>query len=223
VIDKKVAVKVLKRELAKDREILDRFLQEAKAASSIGNPHIVDISDFGDLPDGSTYFVMEFLDGQSLAALVDGGKSIPVERICHIGARSPTASPPRTAGIVHRDLKPDNVYLVERGSEVDFVKILDFGIAKVSTNGNTKLTRAGSVFGTPHYMSPEQAAGAPVDSPHRHLLARRHALRDGERAAALPRRQLHGDPHPAHVQGAGAHPGAAARRPSARRRSRPWC
>ncbi|MBI4700029.1 MAG: protein kinase [Deltaproteobacteria bacterium] len=165
IIEKKVAIKILHAELAKDKEAVGRFVREAKAASSIGNPHIVDISDFGELPDGSTYFVMEYLEGKTLSHVLEEKRALPVDLVCDVAIQlCDGLAAAHQQGICHRDLKPDNVTLVTRGANKSFCKILDFGIAKVSgAPAGDKLTKVGAVFGTPHYMSPEQAAGAAVD------------------------------------------------------------
>jgi serine/threonine protein kinase len=165
VIGKNVAIKILHAELARDKEAVGRFVREAKAASSIGNPHIVDISDFGELNDGSTYFVMEYLDGLTLGGSIEERGTLPPKMVTDVALQlCDGLAAAHKQGIIHRDLKPDNVTLVTQGTNKHFCKILDFGIAKVSSSASsTKLTMAGAVFGTPHYMSPEQAAGATVD------------------------------------------------------------
>ncbi len=168
VLKKPLAIKVLRPEVSRDAEVLSRFQQEAQSASAIGNQHIIDISDFGTLPDGSTYFVMEFLDGQSLTGAIEagpegGGAPMDPARVIHIAKQLCDAlGAAHERSIVHRDMKPDNVILIKRGGDSDFVKVLDFGIAKVG-GSSSKLTKAGQVFGTPHYMSPEQCAGNAVD------------------------------------------------------------
>ena len=163
IIGKLVAMKVLRPELARNEEVTERFLNEARSASSIGNAHIIDISDFGRLSDGATYFVMEYLDGTSLAEIASLRDTIALDRVANIMLQlADGLDAAHAKGIIHRDLKPDNIFLIEQGDEADFVKILDFGIAK-ATSSTSKLTQAGQIFGTPHYMSPEQASGQPVD------------------------------------------------------------
>jgi serine/threonine-protein kinase len=163
-IDKKVAIKILRAEFARRHDTKARFRQEARAASSIENPHIVDVSDFGALHDGSTYLVMEYLEGVPLSSLTKDDKPVPLDRAIAIARQiADGLAEVHDRGIVHRDLKPDNVFLVKEGDRDDFVKILDFGIAKVLESAEARMTCAGSLFGTPSYMSPEQAAGMPVD------------------------------------------------------------
>jgi serine/threonine protein kinase len=164
VIERPLAIKVLKREVMRDAATIARFVQEAKAASRIGHPNIVDVTDFGKTPEGMTYSVMEFVDGTTLSKTIKYAAPMPPARAVRIAAQIARALvAAHGKGIVHRDLKPENVFLVDRDGRPDFVKIVDFGIAKVlpveGAQAGPRLTRAGSVFGTPEYMAPEQAAG----------------------------------------------------------------
>jgi len=166
VIGNKCALKVLKGELASDGEVGERFIQEARAAAAIGNEHIIQITDFGQLPDDSAYFVMEFLDGSALHDIIEDEGQVDPDRVLDIVIQCCEAlAAAHNSNIVHRDLKPDNIFLVAKGARFDFVKILDFGIAKVaSSETGRQLTKTGMIFGTPQYMSPEQAAGTGVDA-----------------------------------------------------------
>lgn len=167
VDSRRVAIKILRADYLSDSEIVQRFLNEAQAASRIGSAHICSVFGIGGAPNGAAYFVMEFLDGVSLSQLLERERVLSIRRILRIGLQIAAGlSTAHAAGIIHRDLKPDNVMLVsgvEPGAPAEFVKIVDFGVAKIASS-NTKLTRAGSVFGTPQYMAPEQAAGSVVDA-----------------------------------------------------------
>jgi eukaryotic-like serine/threonine-protein kinase len=116
VLGKPLALKVLRPDVSKDDEIITRFRQEAQSASSIGNEHIIDISDFGTLADGSTYFVMEFLDGTDLTGAIESETPMRAPRVVHIAKQMCRAlAAAHDIGIVHRDLKPDNIFLIKRG------------------------------------------------------------------------------------------------------------
>ncbi|HKO52882.1 MAG TPA: serine/threonine-protein kinase [Polyangiaceae bacterium] len=165
---KAVAVKVLHKEMTAFPEVVARFEREAVAAGRIEHPHVVSASDFGQLEDGSFYLVLEFIEGQSLARLVSKVGALSGLRALRITRQIVEAlSAAHGVGIVHRDLKPDNVMLVDKDDDPDFVKVLDFGIAKIKVEETAEqpaLTQIGTVFGTPEYMSPEQARGELVDA-----------------------------------------------------------
>ena len=159
-IGSKVAIKMLHPRFDADARIVERFFNEAKAVNVIGHENIVNILDFNVADGGRHYFVMEFLHGRSLQALVQSGAPVPLERAGPIllqCCRALQAAHDR--GIVHRDFKPDNVFLVDQAGLTDFVKLVDFGIAKLTDSTGAHLTQTGTVMGTPAYMSPEQAAG----------------------------------------------------------------
>src|SRR5690606_24993107 len=165
---KRLAVKVLHRELTLVPEVVARFEREAMAAANIEHPNVAGATDFGRLPDGSVFLVLEYVQGRSLREELARGR-MPVVRALHIARQIAAAlCAAHGHGIVHRDLKPENVMLVERDGDPDFVKVLDFGVAKVPIGeipapGSSPISRAGMVFGTPEYMAPEQALGEAVD------------------------------------------------------------
>jgi serine/threonine-protein kinase len=158
LIGKKVALKVIHRELATNREVVQRFFQEAKAVNKIGNEHIVEIHDFGITPEGDHFYIMEFLEGHNLAHVLGAESVLEIMRALHIGAQIASAlAAAHASGVIHRDLKPDNVMLTMRLGDPDFVKLLDFGLAKMFSAGSASAvkTAAGVLLGTPQYMSPE--------------------------------------------------------------------
>ena len=165
LIGKRAAVKVIKRELSANPEAVDRFVREAQAVNTIGHPNIVDIFAFGVLADGRSYFVMEWLQGESLRERLERPLTYS-EAIDYIDTIAKALQAAHEAGVMHRDLKPDNVFLAAVKDDKPTVMLLDFGLAKLSgggEGGRVEKTRTGMVMGTPLYISPEQAKGAKVD------------------------------------------------------------
>jgi serine/threonine-protein kinase len=162
---KPVAVKILRRDMTMVPDVVTRFEREAVAAGRIDHENVAAATDFGKLDDGSFYLILEFVEGRSLGTLIDAGALPTVRALVILRQIADGLAAAHAAGIVHRDLKPDNVMLVDRDGFPDFVKVLDFGIAKVPLEGGSQpLTQIGTVFGTPQYMSPEQGQGHTVDA-----------------------------------------------------------
>jgi tRNA A-37 threonylcarbamoyl transferase component Bud32 len=164
VIGRRAAIKVLKKKLSQQPAFVRRFIDEARAVTQIGHPNIVDVFTFGETTDGRSYFVMEWLKGETLWARLRRG-ALAVADICAIATQLADAlEAAHGKGIIHRDLKPENVFLVETRDFSPRVKLLDFGLAKLATNETrAERTSTGEIIGTPHYMAPEQARGLRVD------------------------------------------------------------
>jgi hypothetical protein len=166
-LDVPFALKILKRALLHDPAIVQRFHREARAASQLRHPNIVNVTDFGQTEDGTLYMVMEYVAGRSLARVIAEEFPLSEQRVVHVGQQVLSALAEAHANrVLHRDLKPENVMLEPRRNEPDVAKVLDFGIAKIQVPGErgATLTQAGLVCGTPGYMSPEQWSGEELDA-----------------------------------------------------------
>ncbi|MCB9715519.1 MAG: protein kinase [Myxococcales bacterium] len=169
-LDRKVAVKILLPRFAYDARFRERFLREAKAASKVRHPNVVQILDFGDTPNGSVYFAMEYLEGRDLRHLLYETGPLPWPRARNLLLQISSAlAAAHERGVIHRDLKPANFFISDARGFEDFVKVLDFGIAKIAADSSSEnsvaksLTGTGQVFGTAKYMAPEQAYGSSDD------------------------------------------------------------
>ncbi len=161
---RKSAVKVMNPEMAHDAEAISRFNREAANASRISHPNVAAVYDFGETGEGLIYLAMEFVEGPPLTTLIAQQGSLPPLRAAEIARQVADAlSAAHDMGIVHRDLKPDNIMVARHRDGSDFVKVVDFGIAKAADNEAQKVTKTGFVVGTPDYMSPEQLAGDTLD------------------------------------------------------------
>ncbi len=174
-IEKPVAIKLLRPAVRETDALRKRFLREARAASMIRHEHVVDITDFGAREDGLTYFVMEYLEGEDLSALLAREAPLPWRRARAISLQILRAlAAAHAKGVVHRDMKPANCFRIRRFETDDFIKVLDFGIAKRSapeteavnavSEETTSVTEQGAVVGTAAYMPPEQALALPLDA-----------------------------------------------------------
>lgn len=160
VIDRDVAIKFLLPEYSRDREYRHRFLVEARVANQVNHEHIIDITDFGQTDDGYVYIVMEYLQGRSVAAEISLGP-MPARRSFRIAIQiAEGLARAHELGVIHRDIKPENIYLISSKGDPDFVKILDFGVARFAQQ--IHITKHGTVVGTPEYMSPEQITGREI-------------------------------------------------------------
>lgn len=165
-MDRDVAVKVLLGDVAENDTVLRRFTLEALAVSRLRHPNTIQIFDYGQTPQGHPYIAMELLEGHTLHDLLKKERPLPIRRALRILAQvAQSLAEAHGKEIVHRDLKPENIFLVTVGDNPDFVKVLDFGVAKLRDHKSEQgtLTQAGSIFGTPRYMSPEQCSAQPVD------------------------------------------------------------
>jgi serine/threonine protein kinase len=163
VIGKRVAIKILKAAFSNDAELVRRFLGEARAVNKIGHPNIIDIFSFGQLPDGRQYFVMEFLEGETLSERI-AREPLEAEEAKRLLTQACNAlEAAHREKVVHRDLKPDNLWIARPKHGQSFIKVLDFGIAKLIETEMVNVTQTGVTMGTPMYMSPEQCIGQNVD------------------------------------------------------------
>jgi serine/threonine-protein kinase len=166
-IGRKLAIKVLHPRYSRQADLVARFRREARAATKVGHPNIVEVTDSGTTEHGDVYFVMERLDGLDLGEVLRHERRIAADRTVVIATQICRAlSAAHAAGIIHRDLKPENIFLCSRDGNADFVKVLDFGIAKHDMGNQNlprRMTAPGVAMGTPEYMAPEQAAGKSID------------------------------------------------------------
>lgn len=167
LMERTVAIKMLHAHLVKDPLSLDRFKQEARAASAINHPNVITVFDFGQLDTGQPYLIMDFLQGQNLSALIDEQGGLAEDRAINICVQACDAlHVAHSKGVVHRDLKPSNIMIIQNRDGSDHVKIVDFGIAKLLPHSGKQaqnLTQTGELFGSPLYMSPEQFLGKKLD------------------------------------------------------------
>ncbi len=164
LMDRIVAIKMMKSQLISDTISVKRFQQEVKAYAKINHPHVITVFDFGVSPDGLPYIVMDYLEGHPLSDVIKKDGSVGVERAIRVLTQACEAlAHAHKQGIVHRDLKPGNIVLIEYDGDPDFVKVVDFGVAKLMNAQEQRLTQTGEVCGSPVYMSPEQCLGQEMD------------------------------------------------------------